>query len=176
MVDYQKILRNLSSEGYIESGRDPQRNFHQAIGFLHRTRASEEYESIINDYIVPEIPELNPQSSGSDSDISQSSLGRNESSPPPYSTTTGATIHNNETQIPSPSSVNMWSYTQRLWEEGLSSGQLPTVAEEMLCTFPPRHKLILTYRGVRGEGEASTKKQAKHIASKHICQQLGILL
>ncbi|QKX61723.1 uncharacterized protein TRUGW13939_08878 [Talaromyces rugulosus] len=170
-LDYRKILGNLNNEVYVEIGQDHQRSLHQAIGFLHRTKPDDEYKHMVDEYLVSEVFDISSQYAESNS-----STGLNECSPPPYSTAREAEPQDPERQSPSRSDIEIWRYTSRLWEEGTSSGQVPAVTDELLRRFPPLYKVTVDFKGLEGEGQAPNKKQAKHIASKDICQKLGIIL
>jgi hypothetical protein len=180
MFNYRNALRNLSSEIDVETGQDPQKCLHQAIGFLHRIKPAENYKDIVEKYLVPEMPEIDLQFSASNASFSQSGIAvsrdSGESSPPPYSSTSGVELQATQSQSTSCSDIEIWRYTSRLWEEGTSFGQFPIVKDEMLRSFPPLFRVTVDFKGSRGEGEALNKRQAKHIASKDVCQKLGIIL
>ncbi|KAJ5497793.1 hypothetical protein N7453_006844 [Penicillium expansum] len=64
-------------------------------------------------------------------------------------------------------------YTSALKELGDSENRVPTYASNQLCHSPPRWKAVAQYKGVRSSAEASSKKAAKHSASKALWLQLG---
>jgi Double-stranded RNA binding motif len=180
MFNYQNALRNLSSEMDVEIGQDAQQSLHQAIGVLHRIKPADNYKDIVERYLVPEMLAIDLQYFASSPSFSQSGIAisrdSSESSPPPYSITRGVELQATQSQSTSCSDIEIWRYTSRLWEEGTLFGQLPIVKNKMLRSIPPLFKVTVDFKGTRGEGEASNKKQAKHIASKDICDKLGIIL
>ncbi|KAJ5192103.1 hypothetical protein N7449_008245 [Penicillium cf. viridicatum] len=64
-------------------------------------------------------------------------------------------------------------YTSALKELGDSEYCLPTYILTRLCHSPPRWEAVAQYKGVRSSAEASSKRAAKHSASKALWLQLG---
>jgi hypothetical protein len=181
--DYRRALQNLKNECTFPS-EDVQyefrKDFFRAFGFLHRTKPEEDYKSITENCIIPEIQDLDAERSEAHARTLRSPSSSNhrvENSPPPYSYVRMESEQTNiELQLPDRSSVEIWRYTSRLWEEGQCCNEVPEVDDEMISSYPTRFRCAVKFRGRQGRGEASSKKQAKHIASKDICEQLGIYL
>ncbi|KAL6238319.1 hypothetical protein BDW75DRAFT_247697 [Aspergillus navahoensis] len=181
--DYRRALQSLKNECALPSEdvqHDFRKDFFQAFGFLHRTKPEEVYRPITENCIIPEIQDLDAPRPEAHAEILRSasrSNHRDEHSPPPYTyvgmESEQPTI---ELQVPDRSSVEVWRYTSRLWEEAQCCNELPEVHNEMIGGFPTRFRCAVKFRGRQGKGEASSKKQAKHIASKDVCEQLGIYL
>ncbi|OJI84213.1 hypothetical protein ASPTUDRAFT_43211 [Aspergillus tubingensis CBS 134.48] len=68
----------------------------------------------------------------------------------------------------------IWKYTSRLWEDGSNHGVTPNVKESCLSSYPPKFRITISYLGIQASGEGKTKKHAKHIAAKGVCQRLGL--
>jgi dsRNA-specific ribonuclease len=62
-----------------------------------------------------------------------------------------------------------------LKEHGDHTGAKPKYTSETLSLEPPFYKVLVNLNGVTGEGRATTKKQAKHQASKDACQRLNFM-
>lgn len=136
------------------------------------------FKSIVEKYILPEIPQLEPLYSGENTSPSPTEEGpqvRHHTSPPPYShARTSARSSNTAIESLRDSHVEDWRYTSRLWEEGQVLNEMPTVEEETLSGIPIRYKVVVRLRGQCGEGQASSKRRAKHMASKDLSQKLGL--
>jgi hypothetical protein len=69
----------------------------------------------------------------------------------------------------------MAKYTMALKEHGDRIVQKPLNKYSNESLNPPRVKCFVSFGGLEEHGEARTRKEAKHIASKKICEKLGIL-
>ncbi|KAL4983994.1 hypothetical protein BDW68DRAFT_190838 [Aspergillus falconensis] len=178
--NYKRTLQSLKNECALpreDVQDDAREDFFLALGYLHRTRPEELFKSIILKCIIPEIQDLDAQRPEAHAGSESSSNHRHENSPPPYSYARTETEQPDiEPQGPDRPDVEIWRYTSRLWEEAQRYCEIPEVDDEMISSFPTRYRCAVKFRGRRGEGEASSKKQAKHIASKDVCRQLGIYL
>ncbi|KAK3691306.1 hypothetical protein LTR37_018712 [Vermiconidia calcicola] len=67
-------------------------------------------------------------------------------------------------------------YTMALKEIGDAEGGEPRYSITQLSLVPPLFKAVVRFGGSTYEGEASTKKKAKHLASKNACSGLDIPL
>lgn len=67
-------------------------------------------------------------------------------------------------------------YTMTLKERGDVDGFEPEYDISTLSLIPPRFKAVICLGKSSYEGQASTKKRAKHLASKNACLSLGISL
>ncbi|GIJ92632.1 hypothetical protein Asppvi_001910 [Aspergillus pseudoviridinutans] len=68
----------------------------------------------------------------------------------------------------------IWKYTSLLWEEAVNHGVTPDIKETCLSSYPPKFRITISCMGAQSSGEGKTKKLAKHIAAKGICQKLGL--
>ncbi|KAL4874552.1 hypothetical protein BJY04DRAFT_211981 [Aspergillus karnatakaensis] len=178
---YNKVLRNLN-EYLSDTGtvQDPENDFLVALGFLHRKNSDTDFRAIITKWIIPEIRSLQAHAGSPRSESVPNP--RDQSSPPPYSSTRiqSETVESQqparEPQRSNSSNVEIWRYTSRLWEEAQLHDLPPKCTDTQLSNFPTRFRVIVEFRGAQGQGEASNKKQAKHIASRDVCWQLGIVL
>ena len=67
-------------------------------------------------------------------------------------------------------------YTMALKEIGDAEGREPRYSITQLSLVPPIFQAVVRFGGSKYEGEASTKRKAKHLASKCACSGLGIHL
>jgi len=67
-------------------------------------------------------------------------------------------------------------YTMALKEFGDAEGREPRYSITQLSLVPPIFQAVVRFDGSTYEGEASTKRKAKHLASKCACSGLGIHL
>lgn len=70
----------------------------------------------------------------------------------------------------------MAKYTTALKEHGDRNDVRPLYKYVTISQVPPWHKSIVSFRGTEENGESRTRKDAKHIASKKMCERLGVLL
>ncbi|GIC94650.1 double-stranded RNA binding motif domain-containing protein [Aspergillus udagawae] len=68
----------------------------------------------------------------------------------------------------------LWKYTSLLWEKASNHGVTPDIRETCLSNFPPKFRITISCMGAQASGEGKTKKLAKHIAAKGVCQILGL--
>jgi hypothetical protein len=68
----------------------------------------------------------------------------------------------------------MAKYTMALKEHGDRIDAQPSYRTIIISQYPPRFKSVVSFEGIEENGESRTKKDAKHIASKKICERLGI--
>jgi hypothetical protein len=61
-----------------------------------------------------------------------------------------------------------------LKEHGDKIGVIPNYDVRTISITPPHHLARLTFDGAVFEGKASTKKEARHVASKKACERFGI--
>lgn len=66
------------------------------------------------------------------------------------------------------------SYSTALKEYGDKLGIAPVYRVETLSTYPPHLKATMTFQGHTFEGEAKTKKQARHRAAQDACERFEI--
>jgi hypothetical protein len=69
----------------------------------------------------------------------------------------------------------MAKYTMALKEHGDRIGQKPFDRYNNESLHPPWVKCFVSFEGLEEHGEARARKEAKHIASKKICEKLKIL-
>ena len=67
-------------------------------------------------------------------------------------------------------------YSMALKEHGDTIGREPRYDIEPSLVHPSQFRARVAVNGSSFEGEASTKKQAKHLASKEACLALGIVV
>jgi hypothetical protein len=180
--DYNKVLRNLN-QYFSETGpvQDPKNDFLGALSFLHRNNSDNDFKTIITKWIIPEIRGLQAYAGRPRSESVHDR--RDRSSPPPYSY---ARVQSETAESQQPaiepqrlnsSNIEIWRYTSRLWEVAqLRNLPPPNVTDTQLRGFPARFRVIVEFGRVQAQGEASSKKQARHIASRDVCSQLGIVL
>lgn len=72
--------------------------------------------------------------------------------------------------------VDMHKYTSALKEHGDSHGTLVAYQKRSLNHYPPSWQCVATFGDVTGEGIARNSQQAKHIASKQVCEMLGLFV
>ncbi|KAL2807565.1 hypothetical protein BJX63DRAFT_436934 [Aspergillus granulosus] len=180
--NYQRVLQRLNN-GYFAAiePENPRKDFLRALGFFYRTSSEDAYKFDLNELIIPEIQGLHACASSPRSESTSSES--DGSSPPPYSSVRAQseTVEPQQPAIdppqrPNSSNIDIWRYTSRLWEEGHLSNEVPSVTDTLLSSLPIRFRVTVAFRGRQGHGEAPNKKEAKHIASRAICQQLGIVL
>ncbi|TIA47110.1 hypothetical protein D6C77_10344 [Aureobasidium pullulans] len=70
----------------------------------------------------------------------------------------------------------MAKYTMALKEHGDRMGKKPFDKSSTKSLNPPWFKWFLSFEGLEEYGEARSKREAKHIASKKMCERLGIRL
>lgn len=168
----------LSETGTVQ---DPKNAFLDALSLLYRNNSENDFKAIITRWIIPEIRRLQAEAGSSRSESAPNH--RDPSLPPPYSYA-GVQPERVQPQQPAiepqrlnPSNIEIWRYTSRLWEEAQHRNLPPPgVTDIQLRGFPARFQTIVEFGGVQGQGEASTKKDAKHIASRDVCGQLAIVL
>ncbi|THX91419.1 hypothetical protein D6D08_03154 [Aureobasidium pullulans] len=68
----------------------------------------------------------------------------------------------------------MAKYTMALKEHGDCIDAQPSYRNIMISQYPPRFKSVVSFEGTEENGESRTKKDAKHIASRKMCERLGI--
>ncbi|KEF60192.1 uncharacterized protein A1O9_05042 [Exophiala aquamarina CBS 119918] len=68
----------------------------------------------------------------------------------------------------------IWRYTATLHELTAGKASVPIYTETAICADPAKFRCEIKYRGKKVSGEASSKKKAKHRASKKLCQLLNI--
>lgn len=73
---------------------------------------------------------------------------------------------------PSSNQIPMHRYTSLLWEYGASSGKTPTYVKGWTTQESARY--IASFDGIKVVGEAPKSRDAKHDASRKICEILGI--
>lgn len=66
-------------------------------------------------------------------------------------------------------------YTMTMYEVVDSQGRRPQYDFERLSLDPPLFEATLRHEGCVYKGEASTKKEAKHLASRNACFSKGLL-
>ncbi|KAF9887617.1 hypothetical protein FE257_009710 [Aspergillus nanangensis] len=76
--------------------------------------------------------------------------------------------------VNSDSDGDNWRYTSLLWEKAQVRGMKPNIKETCLSNFPPIFRVTINCMGTEASGEARTKKLAKHLAAKRVCQSLGL--
>ncbi|OOF91731.1 hypothetical protein ASPCADRAFT_176225 [Aspergillus carbonarius ITEM 5010] len=67
-----------------------------------------------------------------------------------------------------------WKYTSLLWEEAQIRGDKPVVKEICLSNYPSLFRVTISYMGTQASGEGRSKRLARHIAAKGVCQTLGL--
>ncbi|TKA73078.1 hypothetical protein B0A55_11945 [Friedmanniomyces simplex] len=86
--------------------------------------------------------------------------------------------HRSSIAVPSRPPANVETdvarYTMALKEYGDSSGQVPVYSFSQVSLDPPRFRARVTIRGSSFDESASSKRQAKHLASQRACSYLGI--
>ena len=70
----------------------------------------------------------------------------------------------------------MAKYTMALKEHGDRIDTQPSYRTIMVSQYPPRFKSVVSFEGTEENGESRTKKDAKHIASRKMCERLAIHL
>ncbi|KAH0344600.1 hypothetical protein KCU83_g8163, partial [Aureobasidium melanogenum] len=70
----------------------------------------------------------------------------------------------------------MAKYTMALKEHGDHIDAQPSYRTIMVSQYPPRFKSVVSFEGTEESGESRTKKDAKHIASRKMCERLAIRL
>jgi hypothetical protein len=70
----------------------------------------------------------------------------------------------------------MAKYTMALKEHGDRIDAQPSYRISMISQYPPRFKSVVSFEGTEENGESRSKKDAKHIASRKMCDRLGIQL
>ena len=65
-------------------------------------------------------------------------------------------------------------YTMILKEEGDRSSLQPIYTAQQISVVPPEFKVAVNFRGIDFFGRGTTKRQAKHEASKAACESLGL--
>ncbi|OJJ37969.1 hypothetical protein ASPWEDRAFT_39676 [Aspergillus wentii DTO 134E9] len=147
--------------------QSPNELFPMVIGYLHRTTTRDNFVNVISHHILPKIPQQRSNTFTSSAESTNSS--NDNSSPPPYSQTiprrANRNLDNSEAEIS--------RYSSLLWERAQLFNTVPEVEDVFLSNYPTRFRVIIKFRGAHGVGEASNKKQAKHIASKNVCRQLN---
>ncbi|CAD0056142.1 unnamed protein product [Aureobasidium pullulans] len=68
----------------------------------------------------------------------------------------------------------MAKYTMALKEHGDRIDAQPSYRTIIISQYPPRFKSVVSLEGIEENGESRTKKDAKHIASRKMCERLGI--
>ncbi|THZ14365.1 hypothetical protein D6C89_10170 [Aureobasidium pullulans] len=68
----------------------------------------------------------------------------------------------------------MAKFTMALKEHGDCIDAQPSYRNIMISQYPPRFKSVVSFEGTEENGESRTKKDAKHIASRKMCERLGI--
>jgi hypothetical protein len=68
---------------------------------------------------------------------------------------------------------NDWRYTLALKEKGDQESFVPRYDEAMQRERPPLWMVTVTYDNVTESGEAKSKREAKHLASKKAWYTLG---
>ncbi|KAK5165172.1 uncharacterized protein LTR77_009270 [Saxophila tyrrhenica] len=71
---------------------------------------------------------------------------------------------------------NLPRYTMTLKEVGDAEGRQPCYSIRQLSLVPPDFEAVVQFRCSTYEGRASTKKKAKHLASRNACNGLNIFL
>ena len=73
--------------------------------------------------------------------------------------------------------LRRWAkYTMVLGEHGDRIDTQPSYRTIMVSQYPPRFKSVVSFEGTEENGESRTKKDAKHIASRKMCERLAIHL
>lgn len=72
------------------------------------------------------------------------------------------------------SETDLSRYTSLLWEHAAKLGERPVEEPGQISVYPPRFRLQVTLAGQTAVGEGRKKKLAKHIASKALCESMGI--
>ena len=70
--------------------------------------------------------------------------------------------------------VDIGYYTVILKEHGDHIGVIPDYEVETLSLVPPQFRVTVTFKGSRFEGWGSSKKEARHKASKQACRCLRL--
>jgi hypothetical protein len=65
-------------------------------------------------------------------------------------------------------------YTSALWREVQARGRVPEVVAQQISHSPVRFRVTVRFGEAQGSGEGQSKKAAKHLASREVCDQLGI--
>ncbi|KAK3614048.1 hypothetical protein LTR56_027517 [Elasticomyces elasticus] len=79
-------------------------------------------------------------------------------------------------QPPTNVEIDVARYTMALKEYGDCTGQVPVYEFSQLSLDPPRFRARVTIRGSSFDESASTKRQAKHLASQRACTYLSLSL
>jgi len=65
-------------------------------------------------------------------------------------------------------------FTSTLWEYASGIGSLPVFVTTTISSYPPEFKVDVSFQDSVSSGQAKTKKAAKHLASKAMCELLQL--